>query len=71
MFQSYMWTIFRLRFLTYRLVVQDVWGIRVGGVQDLIASIVMVPTTEARSCPTHPNAQHIFGWVGYKISLLQ
>ena len=59
MFQSYMWTIFRLRFLTYRLVVQDVWGIRVGGVQDLIASIVMVPTIEASSCPTHPNAQHI------------
>jgi len=31
MFRSYMWTIFRLRFLTYRLVMQDVWGIWVGG----------------------------------------
>jgi len=27
MFRSYMWTIFRLRFLTYRLVIQDVRGI--------------------------------------------
>ena len=30
MFRSYMWTIFRLRFLTYRLVMQDVWGVWVG-----------------------------------------
>jgi hypothetical protein len=30
MFQSYMWTIFRLKFLTYRLVIQDVWGVCVG-----------------------------------------
>ena len=38
-----MWTIFRLRFLTYRLVIQDVWGIWVGGAgegQDLVVSIV-------------------------------
>ena len=31
MFWSYMWTIFRLRFLTYRLVIQDVWSVWVGG----------------------------------------
>jgi hypothetical protein len=31
MFRSYMWTIFRPRFLTYRLVIQGVWGICVGG----------------------------------------
>jgi hypothetical protein len=31
MFRSYMWTIFRFRFSTYRLVIQDVWGICVGG----------------------------------------
>ena len=34
MFRSYMRTIFRLRFLTYRLVIQDVWGICVGGGDD-------------------------------------
>ena len=27
----YVWTIFRLRFLTYRLVIHDVWGVWVGG----------------------------------------
>jgi hypothetical protein len=26
----YVWAIFRLRFLTYRLVIQDVWGVCVG-----------------------------------------
>ena len=26
MFRSFMWAIFRLRFLTYRLVIEDVWG---------------------------------------------
>ena len=31
MFRSYMWTVFRLRFLTYRLVIKDVGGIWVGG----------------------------------------
>jgi hypothetical protein len=31
MFRSYMWTIFRLRFLTYRFVIKDVWGILTGG----------------------------------------
>jgi len=30
MFRSYMWINFRLRFLTYRLVILDVWGICVG-----------------------------------------
>ena len=41
MFRSYMWTIFRFRFLTYRLVIQDVWGIcGPGGGQDFVVSIV-------------------------------
>ena len=31
MFRPYMWVIFRLRFLTYRLVIQDVWGVCVDG----------------------------------------
>ena len=32
-----MWTIFRLRFLTYRLVIQDVWGVWVSGGGDEIS----------------------------------
>ena len=49
MFRSYMWTIIRLRFLTYRLVIQDVWGVcvcgqGVGGGRDLIVSIVRTVT---------------------------
>jgi len=45
MFRPYMWAIFRLRFLTYRLVIQDVWGVCVGGVgQDLVVSIVRTMT---------------------------
>jgi len=53
MFRSYMWTIFRLRFLTDRLVIQDVWGFWVGGGRDHVVSTVgtvtlavTVPTVE-------------------------
>jgi len=35
-----MWAIFRLIFLTCRSVLQDVWGIWVGGRRDLVISIV-------------------------------
>ena len=30
MFRPYMWAIFRLRYLTYSLVIQDVWGVCLG-----------------------------------------